>query len=201
MSQEMCAFPDLKPVTGYGMGCRCGHCVDGYREYARRYRERRRSRRKRWDRLGSPAEWLGEAACRGLAWWPWPEEAEREVVERAIEVCERCPVVAECKQYADDTGQVGVWGAKARGFNQRESISSEFDSSEFNSSEFKRSDFVKTFDNGARVRLIGQERVGTVVGTKFKKSGEATLVRFDDDPDRLSMRRSVVLELVVEPCS
>lgn len=43
----------------------------------------------------------------------FPDVLDRAAVERARRVCGGCPVVAECGEYADLTGQKhGVWGGR-----------------------------------------------------------------------------------------
>ena len=64
--------------------------------------------------LGGPPLWMKFANCRD-------KRSELFFVKRGgrpdagIEVCEGCPVLDECKQYADDLEiEYGVWGGENR---------------------------------------------------------------------------------------
>ena len=64
----------------------------------------------RWD-------WQVEAQCRGMSsaffFHPWGERgpARDARVERAKEVCARCPVILQCRSFALTVQeQYGVWG-------------------------------------------------------------------------------------------
>lgn len=50
------------------------------------------------------------AACRGdpnhEAWFPYPSQD----FTYAREVCARCPIQLACRDFAERTGQSGVWG-------------------------------------------------------------------------------------------
>jgi WhiB family transcriptional regulator, redox-sensing transcriptional regulator len=67
--------------------------------------------------------WKDLAACAGIStdlFFPpenigGPREGrgvagEKERVERAKKICERCPVRDECLEYSIDLGCVGIWG-------------------------------------------------------------------------------------------
>lgn len=59
------------------------------------------------------AGWRNRAACLGYPnslFFPTPESPEASV-QRAIEVCQICPVSEDCLQYALETNQrSGIWG-------------------------------------------------------------------------------------------
>lgn len=58
--------------------------------------------------LGRPA-WHDHAACRGMGpdrFFPAAGHSSRD----GLDVCQTCPVTAECLDAALDTGAVGVWG-------------------------------------------------------------------------------------------
>jgi WhiB family redox-sensing transcriptional regulator len=63
-------------------------------------------------------DWRHDAACQGMdgeIFFPIGETGSALLqVEEAKAVCRRCPVVAQCLQWALETGQdAGVWGAKS----------------------------------------------------------------------------------------
>lgn len=65
------------------------------------------------------ADWMTNAACRGMPtrWW-YPERGES--VKEAKAVCTTCPVLVECHDYAITTGeQRGIWGGVAVGLERR----------------------------------------------------------------------------------
>ena len=72
--------------------------------------------------LFSMPEWTENALCRGsgLDFTPDLEagkrltEAQRENVESCKRLCRRCPVVEECRSFADRVKPLGVWGGKLR---------------------------------------------------------------------------------------
>lgn len=53
-----------------------------------------------------------KAACAGdpnqEAWFPFPSQS----FEYARDVCNECPIRTACGQYAEATGQSGVWGGR-----------------------------------------------------------------------------------------
>ena len=61
-------------------------------------------------------EWQAQGACRGHPVLFYNEEDERKGLRRAKEhvakqVCESCPVLGQCRDYALATGELyGVWG-------------------------------------------------------------------------------------------
>lgn len=63
--------------------------------------------------VDEPRTWRHRAACRGVGsalFFPAGASDER-TIEAAKEVCGRCPVSAECLEYAMDTNQqMGIWG-------------------------------------------------------------------------------------------
>lgn len=65
------------------------------------------------DLLGDGAEWRARAACRGAdvdVFFP----TRGGDVGPALAFCRRCPVAAECADYALDNGErFGVWGGLA----------------------------------------------------------------------------------------
>lgn len=65
--------------------------------------------------LPRPAEWMQEALCQEVD--PdlfYAERGDAAQVDRAKQVCRRCPVVVECLEHAVKTGEVhGVWGGLA----------------------------------------------------------------------------------------
>ena len=63
-----------------------------------------------WDQRPAPGPWVSRGACRGA---PtdlfFPEEPGE--AEAALQVCQRCPVRAECAAYAlAIPGLEGIWG-------------------------------------------------------------------------------------------
>lgn len=56
------------------------------------------------------ADWMAEAACRGMETSIfYPEHGQR--AENARKVCQTCPVIDQCGEYALDNGErFGVWG-------------------------------------------------------------------------------------------
>lgn len=57
-------------------------------------------------------EWAGHAACRGQD--PekfFPGRGDHTSIRQAKIICHRCPVKAECLEYALDNDEPGVWGA------------------------------------------------------------------------------------------
>lgn len=64
------------------------------------------------------ADWKRAAACagRGTSLFFAPDPARRGVaseierIRRAKAICETCPVIQPCYDYAVQTGSVGIWG-------------------------------------------------------------------------------------------
>lgn len=69
-------------------------------------------------RVNAPGEWIEDAACARVGGDSWyPEKGESDVAEDAKRVCRRCPVLAECLDYAIANGEKhGIWG----GTNERQ---------------------------------------------------------------------------------
>lgn len=96
----------------------CWNCLDAARRYAADYR----SRRKQGDTPPpEPVEpfmapsvgdaWRDHAACRGLPATLFFSDYGADCSDQAIAVCERCPVAAECLDWAMEAGEMhGVWG-------------------------------------------------------------------------------------------
>jgi len=63
------------------------------------------------------AEWVELAACRDVdGELFYPVSVRAELAQPAKSVCRRCPVKAECLQYALDTGErEGIWGGLTPG--------------------------------------------------------------------------------------
>ena len=78
--------------------------------------------------IGTPksSEWMKDALCakpeyRDYPWFPpvgnhWRQH--RRLCRIAIAVCQQCPVIAECKTYADTTFvSSGIWAGKLYGLS------------------------------------------------------------------------------------
>jgi WhiB family redox-sensing transcriptional regulator len=55
------------------------------------------------------SEWMGEAVCATAdpeEWFP----AKGVSAHRAKRICQTCPVIDECLQYALDNSLTGIWG-------------------------------------------------------------------------------------------
>ena len=69
-------------------------------------------------------EWMDRAACKGMD--PnlfFPERGDIKGVNKAIDICNSCPVKAECREYGD-METVGIWGGastKRRKVERRQS--------------------------------------------------------------------------------
>lgn len=68
-----------------------------------------------------PIGWQEHSACRTADWrlFSPPEDGERlrSYPVRAVEAaafCRRCPVLADCRQFADENREVGVWAGTWR---------------------------------------------------------------------------------------
>jgi len=59
-----------------------------------------------------PKRWQDRAECRGMPPSLWyPQNKDGSGKEVAMATCSRCPVKAECRQHAIDTGETnGIWG-------------------------------------------------------------------------------------------
>lgn len=64
-----------------------------------------------------PESWIKQAICKGMNDLFFPEEDSNnayKVYQNAKQICNGCPVVAECLSYAlDNQIYFGVWGAKS----------------------------------------------------------------------------------------
>lgn len=62
--------------------------------------------------------WMDDAICQETypdAFYPEPENS-RKFVKTAKQICEICPVQAECLQYALSNDEpFGIWGGKTKG--------------------------------------------------------------------------------------
>lgn len=68
-----------------------------------------------------PPGWREHSACRNADWrlFSPPEDGERQrsYPTRAVEAaayCRRCPVLEQCRTYADENREVGVWAGAWR---------------------------------------------------------------------------------------
>ncbi|RVW06530.1 WhiB family transcriptional regulator [Rhodococcus spongiicola] len=64
--------------------------------------------------------WRQQAACReDLGHDPelwFPDSRDATSIARAVNVCRTCPVIAECRSFAKDTGQkAGIWAGQLYG--------------------------------------------------------------------------------------
>ena len=65
----------------------------------------------------SNREWMTRALCRGKAPEIFAPESQgagqHKLIEEAIAICHRCPVIDECRAYSDDSRiTYGVWGGR-----------------------------------------------------------------------------------------
>jgi len=57
-----------------------------------------------------PVPWMDSAACANVSPDLWFGETRQDST-RALKICAVCPVVAECREYAIESGQRwGTWG-------------------------------------------------------------------------------------------
>lgn len=61
--------------------------------------------------------WFDQAICKGHTHLFFPHynerpSARRKREQKAIEICNSCPVQQPCQQYARDNHEYGVWGAE-----------------------------------------------------------------------------------------
>jgi WhiB family transcriptional regulator, redox-sensing transcriptional regulator len=68
--------------------------------------------------FSGPLAWSAEAACRGrseLFFAPAGERPEARVVResRARAICQDCPVITPCRQWARDHREYGFWGGES----------------------------------------------------------------------------------------
>ena len=60
-------------------------------------------------------DWRDYAACAGANPDDWfPAASDHDTRDRALAICARCPVVADCAQAADEMHAEGVWGGTWR---------------------------------------------------------------------------------------
>lgn len=62
--------------------------------------------------IAAQPQWMFDGACRGTDTSLWfPTSEKDDVVEEAKDICACCPVIAECLQWAYDTGSSdGIFG-------------------------------------------------------------------------------------------
>jgi WhiB family redox-sensing transcriptional regulator len=69
-------------------------------------------------------DWIEQAACRGMDTnLFFPERGDIAAVNKAVEICNSCPVKKECREYGD-METVGIWGGastKRRKVERRQS--------------------------------------------------------------------------------
>jgi WhiB family redox-sensing transcriptional regulator len=66
----------------------------------------------------SERSWIQEAACRGMNTDIFfPERGDRQTIALAREVCNECPVTAQCRDYGMRE-RIGIWGGTTE-FNRR----------------------------------------------------------------------------------
>ncbi len=59
--------------------------------------------------------WRQQAACIGFVDTFFPERPNRYTRQAAIRICNSCPVMLECDDYANQTGEkMAVWGGVNR---------------------------------------------------------------------------------------
>lgn len=62
---------------------------------------------------GISLDWRDKGTCKRPEFPTWlffPGRGDNETVRRALEVCERCPVIDDCLRFAVATNASGVWG-------------------------------------------------------------------------------------------
>lgn len=69
------------------------------------------------DNTVSPRKWMASAVCAQIDPEIWfPDHRRDGRVAQAIELCQGCPVIRECRDYADEIdADYGVWGGVLRG--------------------------------------------------------------------------------------
>lgn len=56
-------------------------------------------------------DWVENAACYGIGWeifFPERPDAKRYIA-KAKKICDKCPVAAQCLEYAIETNSPGIW--------------------------------------------------------------------------------------------
>lgn len=72
-------------------------------------------------------DWLENAACKGksdIFFGPIDEKSAKKRIREyiALSICFQCPCINECREYARENNELGIWGAEteeqrhARGF-------------------------------------------------------------------------------------
>lgn len=107
-------------VGTYVAGCRCTDCRAANSNYRRKPPSRPPA-----GRLPEfePTPWADQAACVGQPTAVFfPRDTGPQAYDQALAVCARCPVRAECLDYALRTRQVdGMWGGVLPGERYRRS--------------------------------------------------------------------------------
>ncbi len=77
----------------------------------------------RWTSTPAPGPWREDAACRGAdpgLFFPEPTVGRGDGGHEARAVCQGCPVIADCRAYADSqTVLYGIWAGEGEGARQR----------------------------------------------------------------------------------
>jgi len=68
-----------------------------------------------------PGDWVKSSLCSQIDPELWfPAHARDAKVQESIAICQQCPVIEECKAYADEIeADFGVWGGELRGTKPR----------------------------------------------------------------------------------
>ncbi len=105
----------------YARGCRCEPCREAHSIYQRDSYTRNQGaarRAAREARANTSTAWTEQALCAGRnprIWYPVDDRTYRtEVADSyayARTICNQCPVLEQCLQYALSTGETnGMWG-------------------------------------------------------------------------------------------
>ena len=62
--------------------------------------------------------WRKRAACQGMGFTAFFQLERSELDKEARRTCMTCPVQDYCREYADDTYAIGIWGV----MNERERL-------------------------------------------------------------------------------
>lgn len=55
-------------------------------------------------------QWAARAACKGKTSLFYPKAGDSKSYQAAVSICKACPVLAECRQYADEAQEKwGIW--------------------------------------------------------------------------------------------
>ena len=97
------------------------------RAIAKRYQEKRKERMEAAKKFAENDDWLKQAKCRDMdTTMFFPEEGTQITGEirgkqlAAIEICRTCPVMMQCRAYATQNREIGIWGGST--FTQRQKI-------------------------------------------------------------------------------